>query len=216
MTMKGSDVRVLHIDASARTAGSASRRLSAHFVRELAGNGLELAVDRLDLAVSPPRHFGAAQTAATYLPIEEHTTEMTAALAESDALCDRVLAADAIVCGVPVYNFGMPSVFKAFIDHVSRRGRTFDYTDRGLVGHLAGKKAAFLISSGGDYRPGAMFHGMDGLTPHLTTIFGFLGLTDPDIIHAQPMQFDGPAAKEAALDDAEAAATAVAKTWSAT
>ena len=211
--MKGPDVRVLHIDASTRVSGSASRRLSAHFVRELAGNGLELAVDRLDLAVSPPRHFGAAQTAATYLPIDEHTAEMAAALAASDALCDRVLAADAIVCGVPIYNFGMPSAFKAFIDHIARRGRTFDYTDRGLVGRLAGKKAAFLIASGGDYRPGAMFHGMDGLTPHLTAIFAFLGLTDPDIIHAQPMQFDGPAAKEKALTEAEAAATALARTW---
>ncbi len=208
-------MRVLHIDASVRADGSASRRLSAHFVRELAGNGVELEIDRLDLVESPPRHFGPAQTDATYVPIEAHSAEMTAALAESDLLCDRVLAADAIVCGVPIYNFGMPSAFKAFIDHIVRRGRTFDYTDRGLVGHLAGRKAAFLIVSGGDYRPGAMFEGMDGLTPHLKAIFAFLGLTDPDIINAQPMQFEGPAAKEKALNDAEAAATALAKAWSA-
>lgn len=209
----GDIVRVLHVDASARTGGSASRRLSAFFVEQLKRRGLDLEVDRLDLAASPPQHFGAVETAAIYLPPQDHTPEMAEALRTSDALCDRLLAADAIVCGVPIYNFGMPSAFKAFVDNVSRSGRTFEFTERGHVGHLAGKRAVFLVSSGGNYRPGAMFDGMDCLTPHLKTIFGFLGLTEADIIHAHPTQFEGPDAKEKALQDTEAAAAALAASW---
>ena len=207
-------MKVLHVDTSARSSGSVSRRLSAHFLRQLERNGLALEVDRLDLALSPPRHFGPAQTSAIYLPLQDHTAEMTAALQESDALCDRVLAADAIVCGVPIYNFGMPSAFKAFVDNISRSGRTFAYTDEGPVGHLTGKKAVFLIASGGNYRAGTLFDGMDCLTPHLKTIFAFLGLTDPGIIHAHPTQFEGPDARARALQEAEAAAKALAHAWS--
>lgn len=206
-------MNILHIDASVRTTGSASRALSGFFLDQLRGQGLTLRVDRLDLREAMPAHFGPAQTHAQYLDPAEPTADMQAALSESDRLCDRVLAADALVCGVPIYNFGMPSAFKAFIDHITRSGRTFEFRDAGLVGHLAGKKAVFLVASGGNYRPGAMFDGLDCLTPHIRAVFGFLGLTDLHIIHAHPTQFEGPDIKAKACAEAEAAAASLARSW---
>ncbi|MEL7305989.1 MAG: NAD(P)H-dependent oxidoreductase [Myxococcota bacterium] len=104
-------MKVLHVDASVRFENSTSRELSAYFLAELERSGVSLDVDRLDLTRNAPQPFGPIQTAAMYVPIEEHSKEMTEALAESNGLVDRVLAADALVIGVPVYNFGMPAAF---------------------------------------------------------------------------------------------------------
>ena len=206
-------MKILHIDCSKRFTGSASRKLSARFVDRLVRNGVALEIDRLDLALAPPQHFGEAQTAAIYLAESERTADMAAALAESDALCDRVLATDAIVCGIPMYNFGMPSVFKVFVDNIVRSDKTFEVTEQGITGRLSGKKAVFIMTTGGNYKPGAMFDGMDCLTPHLQTVFAFVGIANPDIVHAQPMQFEGPVAKARAFEAAETAVAALADKW---
>lgn len=206
-------MRILHLDASVRFEGSTSRQLSQFFIDKLRENGLSFEIDRLDLAETPPNHFGPVQTAAVYVSISDHTPEMKAALSESDALAARVMAADALVCGVPLYNFGMPSAFKAFVDNVSRSGITFEYTESGLVGRLAGKYMAFLTSAGGNYREGAVFEGLDCLTPHIRTIFGFLGVPEPDLIKAHPTTFEGVEAKEKAIAEAEARAAEVAARW---
>ncbi len=205
-------MKVLHVDASVRSEGSISREMSAFFLEELRANGFDLDIDRLDLAVTPPDHFGPVQTDAMYLPIEEHTPEMTEALRQSDALTDRVLAADALVIGVPIYNFGVPSAFKAFLDNISRSGKTFSYTETGLAGYLSDKRIAVLEAAGGNYREGAMFEGLDCLSPHVKAVFGFLG-AQPDIILAHPTTFEGEEMKEAAIAEAREAARAVAKSW---
>ena len=207
-------MKVLHIDASVRSQGSTSREMSAFFLDELRANGVELEIDRLDLAETPPNHFGPVQTDAMYLPIEDHTPEMAEALSQSNALVDRVLAADALVIGVPIYNFGAPSAFKAFLDNISRSGRTFAYTETGLVGHLSDKKIVVLESAGGNYREGAMFAGLDCLSPHVKAIFNFLG-AQPEIILTHPTMFEGPEMKDTAIGEAKEAARAVAKAWAA-
>ncbi|MEL7086952.1 MAG: NAD(P)H-dependent oxidoreductase [Planctomycetota bacterium] len=184
-------MNILHIDASARTTGSVSRDLSQRFLNHLEAEGLALNIDRLDLAATPPSHVTELMTAGMYTAPDQRTPAMMEALAESDRLCDRVLAADAIVCGLPMYNFGMPSAFKALIDNIVRGGRTFEASETGFVGQLADTKAAFLITSGMDYTPSSPTASMDGLTPHLRTVFGLVGIVEPDIIHSQPMSFYG-------------------------
>lgn len=166
-------MKVLHVDASVRFENSTSRELSAYFLAELERSGVPLDVDRLDLARNAPQPLGPIQTAAMYVPIEEHSKEMTEALAESNGLVDRVLAADALVLGVPVYNFGMPAAFKAFVDNISRSGRTFSYAETGRVRHLSNTKVAVLESAGGNYRGGAMFDGLDCLPRTCRPSFGF-------------------------------------------
>lgn len=177
-------MRVLHVDASARIQGSHSREISRHFVDALRGRVSPLAIDRLDLTRDTPRHFGALET-----------------------------AADTLVIGTPIYNFGMPSTLKAFFDHVSRNGRTFLADETGMRGLLGNKKAVILIAAGGAYGPGEMFDGLDALTPHVRAILGFMGITDPAFIAARPMMFAGPDAAVAAMRSAKAHADDLAASW---
>ena len=207
-------MKILHVDASARVEGSHSRDLSYHFICTLRQHGLDAVVDRLDLAAEPPNHFGVLETAAVTIPEADHTPEMRSAIAPSDAIVARVLGADAIVIGTPIYNFGMPSTLKAFFDHVSRNGKTFLANETGMKGLLGDKHVAILSAAGGAYGAGDMFDGLDCLTPHVRAILGFMGVTDMSFIAARPMMFAGPNAAAASLDAAKAEAAALAQTWS--
>lgn len=158
-------MRILHVDASARDRGPYSRSLSASFVGSLIRERPAVEVDRLDLAVSPPRHFGELETAAISTPSSAHNDKMGDAIADSDAIVTRVLAADVLVVGTPIYNFGMPSTLKAFFDQVSRNGKTFIADENGMRGLLGHKKAAIFVAAGGAYGPGEVFDGLDMLTP---------------------------------------------------
>ena len=206
-------MRILHVDASARDRGSYSRALSAAFVESLKRDIPAIKVDRLDLALSPPRHFGHLETAAISTPASAHTQEMSEAIADSDAIVARVLAANALVIGTPIYNFGMPLTLKAFFDHVSRNGKTFLADETGVRGLLGEKRAAIFIAAGGAYGPGEMFDGLDALTPHARAILGFMGIADPAFIAAQPMMFAGTQAAEMAFQEATQKAEALAKQW---
>lgn len=208
-------MKILHVDASARHHGSYSRALSASLVENLKRENPALEVDRLDLALSPPRHFGALETLAISTPPSTHTEEMREAIADSDAIVARVLAADALVIGTPIYNFGMPSTLKAFFDHVSRNGKTFIANETGMQGLLGDKKVAVLIAAGGAYGPGEMFDGLDALTPHVRAILGFMGVANPAFIAARPMMFAGTQAADTAFREATRQVEALAKQWAA-
>lgn len=208
-------LKILHVEASARTDGSHSRALSAHFVDALRDRHPNLQVDRLDLAAEPPNHFGALETAAISIPEADHTPEMRAAIAPSDAIVARVLGADGLVIGTPIYNFGMPSTLKAFFDHVSRNGKTFVADETGMHGLLDDRRVAVLSTAGGAYGPGEMFDGLDALTPHVHAILGFIGVAEPDFVAARPMMFAGSDAAAASMAAAKREAEAVAARWTA-
>ena len=209
-------MKLMHVDSSPKGVRSGSRLLSAFFVERLRESVAGLAVDYLDLAVDAPPHVSGAFAQATYTPAGRRTAEMDAALAGSDALCARLLAADALLFAMPMYNWSMPSVFKAFIDQIVRAGVTYVATDDGrYVGQLAGKKALFVTTRGADLRPGTPFSGMDALTHALRAAFGFIGVEQPRFVDAQPMQFASPEARDAALDRARAELTEVVAAWSA-
>ncbi|MEM8797241.1 MAG: NAD(P)H-dependent oxidoreductase [Pseudomonadota bacterium] len=206
-------MKLFHIDASARTEGSHSRKLSGHFVSALEEAVPDLEINRLDLGLSPLPHFGALETAAVAIPDADHTEDMRAAIAPSDALVARLLACNALVIGTPIYNFGMPSTLKAFFDHVSRNGKTFIADENGMRGSLQEMKVAVLSAAGGAYGAGDMFEGCDMLTPHIRVILEFLGVEDLTFISARPMLFGGPAAAAQSMEDARAAARALAARW---
>ncbi|QTP57922.1 NAD(P)H dehydrogenase [Billgrantia antri] len=126
--------RLLHLDASPRPGhagthkhGSHSRRLTHHFVSRW--RALEPGVEIVyrDIGVNPPTLTSVKWIEAEFTPTEKKTDSMRAVLAESDALIDEVKAADILVLGVPMYNFGMPAAFKAWIDNITRIGRTVDF-----------------------------------------------------------------------------------------
>jgi FMN-dependent NADH-azoreductase len=137
--------RLLHVDASARMGrsdldphGSHSRRLSHRFVARWQARRPGDAVIRRDVAAHPPTPIDAAWITASFTPSDRRTASQAARLHESDTLVAELLAADLLVVGVPMYNFGIPSQLKAWIDNIVRVGLTFGF-DRTRDGALIGR-----------------------------------------------------------------------------
>ena len=105
-------------------------------------------------------------------------------MALSDALIDELFAADTIVVAAPMHNFGVPSTLKAWIDHISRAGRTFSYGANGPQGLLKGRKAILVLASGGVYSNGQM-KAFDFTEPYLRAVLGFLGITNVDVVRVE-------------------------------
>jgi FMN-dependent NADH-azoreductase len=207
-------MKLMHVDASPKAARSNSRELARHFVDQLRGNVPQLSVDYLDLAATPPPHVTEMFAAATYTAPDQRTPEMRAALAPSDDLCRRLLDADALLFALPMYNWSMPSVFKAFIDAIVRTHITYVITPEGeYVGTLGGKKTLFLTTRGADLRPGSPFAEMDALTPSLRAAFGFIGVSEPTFVDVQPVQFAQPEERAQALERARTELALLAARW---
>jgi FMN-dependent NADH-azoreductase len=206
-------MNLLHVDASPKRARSSSRALARYFLDRL-GAHLTLDIDYLDLTVDTPPHVTEAFAIATYTSEEDRTQAMRDTLAHSDALCRRLLNADALVFAMPMYNFSIPSAFKAFIDHIVRTNVTYKTdADGSYVGQLARQKTLFITTRGADLRPGTAFEAYDVLTPALRAAFGFIGVAKPWFVDAQPLQFADQDARNAAMARARAELDAVALQW---
>ena len=170
---------VLHIDSSAQESKDASltRRLGAQAVERF---GADKVIYR-DLAEEAPGLVDQAWVQANFTPADARTSEMKERLAESDKLVEELMAADVVVIGAPVYNFGIPAVLKSWVDMIGRVGRTFKYTSSGPEGLLQGKKAIIVSASGGT----PLGSGIDFCTPYMKHIMGFVGITDVTVIGAE-------------------------------
>jgi len=207
-------MKLLHVASSARFERSASRSLSRYFVDRFTERVPGVEVQYLDLVRDTPPHVDELFTAAAYTPPAERTPEMHACLQLSDELCRLLLNSDLLVFSMPMYNFSYPSVFKAFIDNVVRGGLTYVHAADGqLVGQLSRQKVLFITTRGTDMRPGGAFAHYDALTPALRAAFGFMGVQDPQFVNAQPVQFAGIEAKEAALVRARQDLDAIVTDW---
>jgi len=213
-------IRLLHIDSSARPGrsgehahGSHTRRLSARFLRRWQAQRPQDAVTYRDLALQPPSPVSGEWVHAAFTAPAQRTQRMLAALAESDVLVDELLGADLIVIGVPMYNFGMPSTLKAWIDNVVRVGRTFGF-DRKRVGEpywplLADQgKRLVLLSSRGDYgyNPGSRLDARNHVEAGVMTPLRYIGIEAVDRVAIEYDEFADErlhasiAAAEAAVD----------------
>lgn len=209
-------MKLMQVDSSPKHEWSNSRALAGYFVGRLRERLREIEIDYLDVTVNTPAHPTELFSIATYTPPPQRTPEMRAELAASDALCERLLAADALLFAMPMHNFTVPSAFKAFIDNIARGGLTYLATPDGhYEGQLGHKPVLFITSRGGDLRPGSPLAHMDALTPALTAAFGFIGVTEPTFVDAQPLQFADEEARTAALARARADLDEVAASWTA-
>jgi len=163
--------RILHLDASARHDGSATRALSAAIVAAEAAEGAEIV--RRDLSAGLP-FLDADWVGATFTPEDARSDAQHAALTLSDSLVAELEAADLIVIGTPIYNFAVPAALKAWIDQVGRVGRTFRYTETGPEGLLTGKRAIVAIASGGT----PIGSEIDFASGYLRHVLGFMGIED--------------------------------------
>ena len=176
--------KVLHIDSSVRSAGSLSRQLGGEFIAKLQAADASTTVVTRDLAASPVPHLTEQMIGAYYTPAEQRSAEQAQTIQTSDALVDELLAADTIVIGAPMYNFSVTSGLKAWIDHVARAGRTFQYSANGAEGLVKGKKVYVFVASGAAYSAGP-YAAYDYVTTYLRSVLGFLGMTDITFIVAE-------------------------------
>lgn len=199
---------ILTLSGSPKTEGSVSRDLIERFVDKWRAENTASVVAR-DVGTTPPPHLDEATIGAFYTPEDARSDDQQARIAFSDELVGELEAADVIVIGAPMHNFGLPSGLKAWIDHVARVGRTFKYTENGPEGLLTGKKVYVLTARGGDYSESSPAHAMDHQAPYLRTVLGFLGLDDVTFIHAQGVAGgeDGIRAAEVEVDRAVATAS---------
>ena len=188
---------VLHIDSSARLSGSTTRLLSAQIADKFAGP-----VIRRDLTKAVPQ-IDETWVNANFTPADQRTDAQKDALTLSNELIAEIKAADVLVIGVPIYNFGVPAALKAWVDQIARAGVTFKYTENGPQGLLEGKRAILAIASGGT----AAESEIDFATGYMRHIMGFIGITDVEIVAADRQIVDAEAAqaKAAAQVDALAA-----------
>ncbi|HEX5538836.1 MAG TPA: NAD(P)H-dependent oxidoreductase [Methylophilaceae bacterium] len=210
-------MKLLHVDASAKGKYSNSRALSRYFIELLQARLPDLEIDYLDVANNPPPHVTEEFAAAIYTPAKDRTPAMKQTVAYSDALCRQLLDADLLLFAMPMYNWSMPSAFKAYIDNITRGELTYAYgVDGRIVGQLSRQKALFLTTRGADLRPDGLYDGMDALTPALKAAFGFIGVHAPYFVDAQPLQFADPEARKEALERARRELQAVAEEWAVT
>ena len=166
---------VLHIDCSARTVNSVSRRLSQTVVEQLVRVEPGLQLVRRDLGNEAPPPVNNTEAEAFFTPPPERTAEQLTALADSDTLTEELLAADILVLGTPMYNFNVPASLKAWIDYVVRPGKTFRRVANGNLEGLCGDKKVYVCTASSGKSIGT---GMDHLRPYLDVIFGFIGISE--------------------------------------
>ena len=175
---------LLHIDSSPRGTYSFSRTLSSAAVEAWRTKHPGGKVIVRDLTTTPMTFVDLDWIMGAYTPPEHHQENHKRALALSDEMVFELLEADTIIIGVPLYNFNLPAILKAWIDHVVRAGKTFQYTPQGPQGLASGKKATVLVASAGQYVAGSPTASFDALTPYLRQILGFIGITDVTFVQA--------------------------------
>ncbi len=191
--------KVFVLTSSALGGASVSNQVVKDTLARLQARDPALKVTKRDLGANPIPHLNS--NSATALRADAAANEaQAAALALSDTLIGELKAADTIVIGAPMYNFGIPSTLKAWFDYVLRAGITFRYTETGPVGLLEGKRAIVIESRGGYYSDGAA-KSLDSQEPHLETLLGFMGIKDLTFIRVEKLAF-GPDARQQALDGA--------------
>ena len=197
-------MNILQINASARREGANSTRIADMVVQRLLQRDPQARLSLRDLAATPHPMLDEAALGALFTPAEQRSAEQAARVALDDALIREVQAHDVLVIGVPMYNFGVPSQLKNWIDAIARAGVTFRYTQSGPQGLLTGKTVYLALARGGRYRDTAA----DAQVPYLRTVLGFLGMTDLRLIYAEGFAM-GPEAAAQALSQAQADLEAV-------
>lgn len=163
-------MKLLHLDSSVLADHSVSRQLTGAIVARWQARVQDLEVQVRDLDKDPIAHL-AGRALSGVDELER---------ARGEAVLQQFLEADVVVIGAPMYNFGIPSTLKAWIDRIAVNGRTFRYTADGPEGLAGGKRVIVATAAGG-------LHGgqpTDFVEPYLRQVFGFLGITDLEFVRA--------------------------------
>ena len=193
---------ILHIKSSSNLNGSVSRQIGGTVLEELKEIHPDARIIERDLVKTSIPHVSPQFLGAMFSGNAD-----AADLSLSNELIDELFASDIIVLESPMYNLGIPSVLKAWIDHVARAGKTFRYTPTGPEGFLKGKKVILVLGSGGIYSDGPMKM-MEHQESYLRVFLAFVGITDIETIRIEGVAM-GPEKAAAALAGAKQRAHAV-------
>jgi len=191
---------LLQINASIFSNHGQSTRLADEFVAAWRASNPGAKVIVRNLAEETVPHLDADRFGAFLAKPGERSVEQQSVVEYSDALIDELKRADVLVLGLPMYNFGVPSTLKAYIDHIARAGATFKYTEKGPVGLLTGKKAYVFATRGGLYAGTPL----DTQTAYVRDMLRFLGIDDVEFVYAEGLAI-GAERKAAALSQAQRA-----------
>ncbi|QDP02661.1 FMN-dependent NADH-azoreductase [Thalassotalea sp. PS06] len=172
--------KVLLLNTSLNAENGNSNLLAQQFVKELR-DSFAIEVTERDLNQQALAHLSADEMAAWMTPEADRNAEQTALARISDNLIEELQNNEMIVIGMPMYNFGVPSVFKAWIDRIARAGITFKYSEQGPVGLLENKKVVIIAARGGAYAGTPK----DTQSAYLKDVFAFLGIEDVEFIYAE-------------------------------
>lgn len=184
---------LLQLNSSIHGSQGQSSQLADEFVAAWQSSHRRGEVIRRDLSRHPVPHLTAERFAAFLAAPEQRTPEQASAAADSDALIEELQAADVIVIGLPMYNFGVPSTLKAYFDHVARAGITFRYTENGPEGLLRNKRAVIIATRGGQYAGTPA----DSQTDYVRTFLNFLGIEDVQFVYAEGLAMGDDRQREA-------------------
>ena len=195
-------MKILHLDSSVTGANSVSRPLSKATTEQLVKSNPGAEVVYRDLVGEPLSHYTAVLRVhgADFVAV---TPEQKNELAMGEEILAEFLAAEVVVVGAPMYNFGIPSQLKAWIDLICVAGKTFSYATGAPVGMCGGKKVILVSTRGGAYAAGSPYEAADFQEKYLKTVFGFIGVTDISVIRAEGLGRGGDVAK-AAVESAHA------------
>jgi FMN-dependent NADH-azoreductase len=191
-------MNILQINSSARSEGAMSTRVADDIVARLRAKHSNHTFTLRDLAAAPHPTLDETALKALFTKPEDRSAEQNARVALDDALIAQIQAADLVVLGVPMYNFGVSTQLKNWIDAIARAQVTFRYTATGPEGLLTGKTIYLALTRGGTYRDTPF----DSQVPYLKTMFAFLGMTDLQFVYAEGLAM-GPEAVQHALSSVQ-------------
>ena len=194
-------MKLLQIDSSLLGEASASRQLAHAVVERIQRENPGLDVIARDLDAVPLPHLTGADLAASHQPVDSLDAATRARTETNATILQEFLDADIVVVGAPMYNLGVPSVLKAWIDRISVAGATFRYTEKGPEGLAGGKRVVLASTRGGLYAAGSPFAALDFQEAYLRAVFAFLGVTDVQVVRAEGLAL-GPEQRQAALQAA--------------
>lgn len=178
--------QLLQINTSLFTTQGQSSQMADRFVTAFRERHPDAAVVLRDVAGEPVPHLDARRFGAFTTPAEQRTPDQQAVVAYSDTLIDELRAADVIVLGLPMYNFGIPSQLKSYFDHVARAGETFRYTANGPEGLIKNKKVYVFAARGGLYAGTPL----DTQTSYVRDFLRFIGIADVEFVYAEGLAID--------------------------
>lgn len=182
--------KILQLNSSLMGEKSYSIKLSKAIVEKIKDKYPEHKLQVVDLVTSEIPQLTPKVLGAFFIPTEQLTEEQKDLVALSDKLVNQLLDADVIVIGAPLYNYTIPTHLKSWIDHITRAGITFGYSENGPVGLVKDKKIYVAMTAGGIYAEGPNKQN-DFVAPYLKSFLGFLGMIDVTVFRAEGLKVPG-------------------------